>query len=1706
MELETEATADNKTLRIFISSPGDVKAERDKARQVIDQLQKWYGPAVNLVPVLWEEMPLEIDASFQDGIDVILSDDKGIDIAVFILWSRLGTPVTIGEWTYNSGTEREFDLMLHALQASGGERPDVLFYRRRDDDAFAAKLSDPDNLDQTENLIAQRKLAKNFFQEHFWDENGQNIRAYHSFHQTVEFAGRLKVHLQGLIDRRLEESGLSREARWTDAPYRGLEVFHQEHADIFFGREQEIVELESRLRDRENEEQPCAFVAVVGASGSGKSSLVRAGLRANLTRFNLDESISEWRSFVMIPGQAEGNPVRYLLECLTQPGALPELAQGGLSLDELAENLAGSLTTTINLTIKPLMKGATEKASPKLLVIVDQFEEVFTDKRISGEDRDFFLLTLEALAQSGICWVVATMRSDFFPVAQKSEIFLRLKGETGHFDLLAPGPEALRRIITEPARMAGIRFEKRAPELGGQSVVGRILEDAREQPDMLPLLSDLLLELYQLRSEDNVITFAAYESLGDEDKTGLEGALSKRAEKEFAKLTGEQRATCPEILHALVTVEADADVRRRADLNALRDTPQKAALVDAFIEARLLTADGSTVSIAHEALLRKWDRIANWVRDNRQHLRIRSRVEQSMRRWANRDNHDSLLLPEGLALEEGVGLLRNADHLLAGAEYDELREYIKRSESAQLRRVQKIRTRRQRVIFSLSCLSILAVCTAVIAWKMAHMASDKEEEANQLVKEASGSAWAASKKAFDDHQNLGVGFARLAEAIKLNDNLPFDARNPIINNDAVLRLLQNTAKGRLLSSTAHNDLITDVEFTANGDSVVSASEKLLKVWDPKTGESKCLPFPLYKGVYDFNAAHSQLAVGQGNLLRVYKVPARNEEIVFSHPKQVDLVRFSNDGRLILTATSENVVRLWSMKNNKEPLIEISHARDVTHFAFSNTNKFFLTVTFYEGIRHEANGTNSSLLQVWETSTGKSQDKEIIVENGRIRAACFLPRGESRLCIIEESEDERGVVGQFGTHVKIWNLVEGKTEGDPIPHEPFYTGKAEIEISRMLNQILVPGPRKKAAVWDLYDGGERTRKMRHSSRLNRARFSQDEQLISTACWDGVASIWDRSGNFFTNLTHQDRVYDAVFSPDPTMVVTTSRDSLCRVWEIGATPRSLRIMGVRSISPSGRQVAISLKEQNLIIVRESTTGEIVAPAILTKHPSRTVSFSHDERYLATAGLHSAEIWEIKTGRRLGGVREYADGVINHLIFSHDGRFIGIVRSANHKIKLRNGGYAMGIAIHVDVWGFHSQKKIGDTISYFSEIGSLGGGSGYSSESFISARSRFRVQFSPDSNWLMIGSNSDTWAYVWRVMAPTGNRPNPIKVIGSEGGCFSGDSSKCLGFGSNGPRRCASVFSFLQNTHITEGFDHEKTINDANFSHNGMLVVTCGDDNCARVWDSSTGKLVSGPFLHKREVNTAVFSPDDEAILTTSLDGSARIWSVVTGDEIGKPMTHEKAPRWGRFSSDGKWIFTFDGDSLRIWASRNCDSVGGRMVHSEYVHSAKISPDGNWVFAFCSESVQVWPFFGDEIHSLNPRILESVGGFRVSEDGDIVSAWSEVENHRKQSTILGNNIPDIRLRRVLEWSLSSHGERNVFPNSAISNSDFVRRLLEFSLEHPNVDFLRDAYFIDSDHPLIPFVLAQMNDGKMRRNLYAKGIQNVYGAETTLEKRWLC
>jgi tetratricopeptide (TPR) repeat protein len=688
------------TVRIFISSPGDVAEERENARRVVEGLRRQY-PGAELQALLWEDLALPATASFQETIDILL-DQEPVDIAVFILWSRLGSPlgvsITRADGTpYRSGTEREFDLMLTAFEQSGRKHPVILAYLRQDNAGLLERFNEA-NTSQWEELIEQRKLAEAFVKEQFHDAEGRNLRAYQTYQEPIGFTQRLRVHLRRSLDDLLQVESA---ATWEGEPYRGLQTFDIEHAPIFHGRDEETCDLLQRLRDQE--QSGCAFVVIVAASGSGKSSLARAGVAANLVQsVGVDEDV-RWHVASFIPTLVERGLFDALVGSLCE--ALPEFVDSAESRREIVEGLQENASLTVKLSIVPRFNASDKPV--RLLLILDQMEELWTDRNTTEDARESFLNAIEALAESGHVTVLATMRSDFYHHAQTSPTFLRLKGRLGQFDLTPPDATSIHGLITEPARLAGVGFERN--EKTSKSLDQVIWDDASDVTDALPLLEYTLAELFRQRDEQRgVMTFASYVELG-----GVEGAIGKRADETFASLPADAQAALDEVLPLLVSVDTvgeQSGVRRRAAVADLTSTPARKALTETLIAERFLTTDreGETpvASLAHEALLRSWDRIISWINFNLENLRLRARVEQQQQRWEQQDRDESLLLAEGLPLDEGRHLTEEASYLLS----DSTSDYIQASISHHQHRTRK--TRRLKVIVTSVVVALLAVITA----------------------------------------------------------------------------------------------------------------------------------------------------------------------------------------------------------------------------------------------------------------------------------------------------------------------------------------------------------------------------------------------------------------------------------------------------------------------------------------------------------------------------------------------------------------------------------------------------------------------------------------------------------------------------------------------------------------------------------------------------------------------------------------------------------------------------------------------------------------------------------------------------------------------------------------------------------------------------------------------------------------------------------
>jgi tetratricopeptide (TPR) repeat protein len=695
-----------KTLKIFISSPGDVFEERAIAHRVIDRLQSEYVGRIVLESVLWEKEPLLATGNFQEQI----VKPSQTDVVIAILWSRLGTRLS-KDFTradgsrYDSGTEYEFEEAIEGFRKNG--KPDLLVYRKTAPPSV--RLDDEKEL--LERLDQKKKLDE-FVQKWFHDKaEGTLIAAFHAFESPGDFESSFESHLHKLVEKHLPESvSATTEARavWKKgSPFRGLHAFEFEHAPIFFGRTKAVSDVLQALRDQIDDGR--AFVLILGMSGGGKSSVVRAGVLPMLTKPGVIEGVGLWRRAVFRPTDVRGDLFMGLASALLKEHALPSLDDEGNGPEMLAQILSESPQAAVSLIKTALAKHAKQSGQhveARLALVVDQMEEMFTQEEIFPKHRKAFIDTLDALARCGRVGVIATLRSDFYPRLADLPKLGVLKEGAGQYDLMPPTASEIGQMIRLPTRAAGLRFEE---DTSSSERLDDMLRDAAaEHPEVLPLLQFTLEELYQRRTDNGMLTLAAYRELG-----GVEGSLAKRAETVFKDLPDDVEAALPMVLNALVSIEHNGHEtigRKRAPWS-VATTPESRELIETFVDNRLfvteLADDGSAViTVAHEALLWHWPRVAEWVAQNRENLRIRARIATAAELWEAEDRRPDMLLPAGRPLGEAETLLEQDVELL-----EDESSYIQAS-IAKAKRVQQFKAG---VVATLAVLGMVAAGSSFIA-------------------------------------------------------------------------------------------------------------------------------------------------------------------------------------------------------------------------------------------------------------------------------------------------------------------------------------------------------------------------------------------------------------------------------------------------------------------------------------------------------------------------------------------------------------------------------------------------------------------------------------------------------------------------------------------------------------------------------------------------------------------------------------------------------------------------------------------------------------------------------------------------------------------------------------------------------------------------------------------------------------------------------
>jgi len=506
------------------------------------------------------------------------------------------------------------------------------------------------------------------------------------------------------------------------SPFLGLSAYNPTDTHLFFGRNQAITTLLENVSNQVKSGR--AFCLILGPSGTGKSSLVNAGILPKL----LDERGYDGIGVVSYTQLdfADVHQTRLYLDlasAMLDWDINQQPVFEGLSSQTLAQQLEHTIDEVINTLQTAISKANTKLNTPQFFLFIDRLEVLLSSPLFSPNTRSHFLSIIERLATSKAVIVFSACRNDFYPLVVEQPSLMAAKANGAHYDLTPPNRQELQQIIRLPALTANLTFSH-DPQT--KTPLDEILfADTANNPDALPMLQYTLQELYLQRSENNELLHSVYEKLG-----GIEGAIGKKAEDVFIGLSAKQQQQLKSVLSQLVTLNPDGKTitSRAARLQALTNTSQK-ELVQAMVDSRLFVShlqnQEACFSLAHEALLRQWPRAKQWINDHKDALAIKSRLHHHTQQWLNEHKSSAYFLAPGKPLQEAVTLLNDNIFKLDDDERALITSSLKHS---------KTKTTIKRGTIALLCLlTCVALFMSVTSFQAQQLAQQKRQEAESLL-------------------------------------------------------------------------------------------------------------------------------------------------------------------------------------------------------------------------------------------------------------------------------------------------------------------------------------------------------------------------------------------------------------------------------------------------------------------------------------------------------------------------------------------------------------------------------------------------------------------------------------------------------------------------------------------------------------------------------------------------------------------------------------------------------------------------------------------------------------------------------------------------------------------------------------------------------------------------------------------------------------
>jgi len=941
-------------------------------------------------------------------------------------------------------------------------------------------------------------------------------------------------------------------------PYKGLRAFDKGDAVDYYGRTELTAALLAAVAEHR-------FVTVVGPSGSGKSSAVQAGLLPALTDGAIKGS-DAWYVTVLTPG----------------PHPLDALAQ---ALEQVSDHHVDPADLDHRPLVLDLLRGDEET---EVVVVVDQLEELFTLVDGPAERERFVELLVSAVEdERSRVRVVATLRADFYDRPLEDERLGRLVRD-GQVTVLPPAREELVEMITAPSQAVGLRWEPGLPH--------RITQDVGNQPGGLPLLQYALTELVERRTGD-LLTGDDYARIG-----GVSGALATRAESTFGQLTPAQRRAARQIMARLVTVdEGGDDTRRRVRRSELEslDIPlaDLEAVLGSFTTQRLLLADrdpltrGPTVEVAHEAILREWSRLREWIDDQRDALILGRRFRGALSEWETNQRHSDYLLT-GNRLAPFTGWVETAR-----LTQDETTYY-----QASLKRDQAQRTahrRRRRTLTGvLAAAAVVATTLGAIAAVQAQRA---EREAR--ITDARRLAGAAALALSEDPE--------LAILLALESaNLSLAAGEPLLPQ-TIAALQQSTQTSRL--EFRLHGAFDRVTISPDGALLATTTATEVVIWDAVTGER------LRNLTSGNDESWEDVAFSpDGGVLAVAHWPHdQGEEPVAGYVGFWDTVTWTEVDRLAhsaLRVTWSPDGRLLATATNPEGNSDLGELFSVTLWEVDTGDERFSVDERGRGVAFADNGT----LLV----TDKAGRRVVLYDSVTGEATGHLDTGDVGWPYELSVDPERNqvMVSLFGADlVELWDL-----ETRSLLWSPVLPASAQVAIDEQTGLMASGGIEGTVNLHDPDTGSVMATLSGHTADLRDLAFYPGGERLVSVAGDGETRVWDLTpsgpvGVFATEAGTSTGATGLQLSPDGdeaaiTLIGALERFDIATGELLGSFEGHLTQFTLAPVSPDWRFMA------HVNSAGEATIRDVATAAIVTRLPPCTIPrvFTNDGSALVLDGV--------------------------------------------------------------------------------------------------------------------------------------------------------------------------------------------------------------------------------------------------------------------------------------------------------------------------------------------------------------------------------------------------------------------------------------------------------------------------------------------------------